>query len=575
MATIKKPKASLLRSLADAAMNWRSRLYEASRTFNGRRDLFVTFGYKRDLTLFDYRARFLRNEIANAIVKARPLASWGGGCELIEDEDPAIVTVFEQAVTDLDKRLKIWNRLKRADILAGIGHYAVLLIGAPGELASPLESVTSPDEIVYLTPYAEEDASIERYDVDPASPRFGLPEFYTISRTIMLSPTSKSTTAAGKRVHWTRAIHISDSLLDDNLSSEPRLACVWNRIDDVEKVAGGGSEAFFKRADKGRQFDIDPDLDIEQPEKDAMKTQMEEYEHDMRRNLLTRGMTITDLGSDVADFKSQVESLLSLIAIGSKIPQRVFMGSEQGKLAAKQDRASWDNQINERRRELCGPMMVRVLFDRLIELGALPEPALPYEVRWSALTTMDDEQRAGMAGQWAGLNGTTGKTIVTEDEIRERCLDLPPLDEVDEEAAAANKAPKAAPFVFSAAHDEQLLNILEAAIEKGQTDVVNQILGLEGNGNNQYISNNPTKGTKGTPKPVGEGEDKDIKGRPVKNGDKKAFSNPEAADAWSNDLRAKGWNVVQKNTTKGFFSSDVNTPNSFPRKAKIDGRVKE
>lgn len=432
-----------LKDLTQAAFSVRARLANvASKTFGSRRDLYKTLGYQRQLYPIDYRSRYMRNEIANRIVKARPLATWRGGCEVVEDLDPTKEneTAFEQAFVDLDNRLKIWDTFKRADILAGIGRYAVILLGGPGELDQPMESCSA-DDLAYLTPYSEEDATIERFEVDRHNPRYGKPVFYNIKRTQMSAANAVDSFGVGKRVHYSRIIHVADGLLDDQIYGEPRLQCIWNVLDDIEKVRGGGAEAFWRRADKGIQFDIDPTLDVDQPAKDKMATMIDEYEHDMRRYLMTRGMTIKELGSDVADFKSPVESLMSLVSVGCGIPQRVLMGSEQGKLAAKQDRANWDNQITDRQRDYAGPCIVRPFTDRLIELGTLPTPTTTgyYDVSWSSIITMDDEQKADIATDWSRLDA------VTRDELRERVLNLEPLGgELGNEILGSAKGPAAA-----------------------------------------------------------------------------------------------------------------------------------
>lgn len=412
-----------LGQLATTLVN-RSRFSNSSGyTFGGERNLYQVLGYSRQLFPSDYRSRFQRNEIANRIVKARPNGTWRSGAMIIEDDDPTKenTTDFEQAFIDLDNRLKLWDNLRKADILSGIGRYGILLIGAPGEMNTPLERVRLED-IAYLMPYAEEDATIQRFDIDPTSHRFGLPEMYTIRRTSMTNATSTNSLSISKPVHWTRVIHIADGLLDDNVYGEPRLQCVWNRLDDLEKVSGGGAEAFWRRADQGQQFDLDPTIDLTPEQVTAMQEEVDKYIHQGKRILRTRGMKINNLGSDVADLASQVTSLMSLISAGSGIPQRILMGSEQGKLAAKQDRISWDNQITDRQNDYAGPCVVRPFVDRLVLLGAVTIPADGYEVRFSSITTMDDEQRADMGGRWSKMGA------VTRNELRTRVLQLPELD---------------------------------------------------------------------------------------------------------------------------------------------------
>lgn len=450
----------------------------AGYTFAGARNLYKVLGYSRQLFPQDYRSRFRRNEVANRIVKARPNATWRGGAQIVEDDDPAKEnrTDFEQAFIDFDNRVKFWDNLRKADILAGLGRYGILLFGAPGEMNTPLEYGLRLEDIVYLNPYAEEDATIQRFDIDPHSPRFGLPEFYTIRRTATVNATSTNSMSISKLVHWSRCIHIADGLLDDQVYGEPRLECVWNRLDDLEKIAGGGAEAFWRRADQGTQFDLDPTIDLTPEQVTAMQEEVEKYIHQGKRILRTRGMSINNLGSDVADFASQITSLMSLISAGTGIPQRILMGSEQGKLAAKQDRVSWDNQITDRQNDYAGPCCVRPFVDRLAMFGAVTLPVDGYNVIFSSVSTMDDEQRAAMGTSYSKMNA------VTRNEVR-RVLRLPdiPGEKGDEILGGGGGAPSGfgapEPTVLSA-HDEALVKVLEAAITHNKTSVLEHFLGM-------------------------------------------------------------------------------------------------
>lgn len=412
-----------------SALNFRQRLREFFlRTYGGKRNVSKTLGYKEFLDVSDYRMRFARNEVANRVVKALPKATWKGGADIIEDEDPTTETPFEAAWSDLAERLNIWSKFLQADILAGIGHYSILLIGAPGNLDSPLTSA-KPEDIVYLQAFCEDDALIQEYEIDITSSRFGLPKYYMVNRTNMSSPTSINSAVVGRRVHWTRVLHIADGLLDDNVFGEPRLQCIWNRLDDLDKVAGGGAEAFWRRADAGTQFDLDPTLELDEPAKDKLKAQIESYEHEMKRYLTTRGVKVNQLGSDVADFQNSVNSIISLISAGTGIPQRVLMGSEQAKLASKMDRSNWDERVEDRRKDYAAPHVVRPFIMRMLSLGVLPHPVDDaYDIKWTIIKVLDDEQRAQVASQWANLNKDAGETVVLPNEIRTKVLGLVPIE---------------------------------------------------------------------------------------------------------------------------------------------------
>jgi uncharacterized protein len=396
-------------------------------TFEGERDLYKALGYKRDLAVADYRGRFERGGVAGRVVDAYPKATWRGGAELCEDEDPEIETEFEAAWEDLSKRLQIWPTLCRADILAGLGRYSVLLIGAPGEMETELPKLSGPEDVLYLSPYCEDEMTVQAIDTDTQSERFGQPTFYQLSRRSVLQ-----VGAVNRRVHWTRVIHVADGVLDDKLVGEPRLRRVWNDLDNLDKCVGSGSEAFWLRVHQGYFFKIDPTAKIEQGQIDDMKEQAEEFAHNLRRTMAMRGAEVSALGSDVSNFGNQVTSLMTLISGATGIPRRILEGSERGELASTQDKENWNVRVMDRRTDFAEPWIVRPLVDRLIDHGALPTP-VDYEVKWPAMEEMTETEKGAVAVQWAGLNKAAGGVVVTPAEIRDHVLRLEPL--TDEQIA--------------------------------------------------------------------------------------------------------------------------------------------
>lgn len=397
----------------------------AGMTFEGFRDLYEALGYQRVLKPIDYRARYLRNGIAARIVESLPMETWrGDGGELIEDEDPDVSTEFEKAWDDLSQKLNIWSAFMQLDILAGLGRYSVMLIGAPGDLSTPLTRQKGPEKLFYVTSFAEDDAPIESFDLNLESPRFGSPTFYQLKRVNAATGTKELI----KRVHWTRILHVADGKLDDNVFGIPRLERIWNNLDDLEKITGAGSEAFWLRAHQGYQFDLDKDMQLSPEGEKDLKAETDEFANGMRRMVRTRGVKLKTLGSDVADFSRPVDAILTLISGAVGIPKRILIGSERGQLASMQDRTNWHDRVNDRRVAFAGPYVVRPLVDRLIEYGFLPKPA-KYEVRWPQIQNLDEIEQATVAKEWAAINGAFGGNgiVVTADEIRDRILGLPAL----------------------------------------------------------------------------------------------------------------------------------------------------
>jgi len=394
----------------------------AGLTFKGARDLYNALGYTRTLTLKDYRDRFKRGGIAARIVEAFPDATWSGGAEIVEDEDPEISTALEDDFEDLDERLGVWEVFHRADILAGIGTFSVIVIGAAGKLDEELPMMGSQEDILYLSVYAPDEVTIQTWDIDPESERFGLPLTYQIQRKVNNVQTMQN---FSRMVHWTRIIHVADGVLEDTITGTPRLEKVWNDLDNLDKVVGGGSEAFWLRVHQGYHWDIDPNIKVDDAVKTKLEQEAEEFAHQMRRTMATRGMKFTTTGSDVANFDPPVKALMSLISGATKIPQRILLGSERGELASTQDRENWNDRVVARRGGYA-TNLVRDLVGRLMDYGALPE-AEEYDVRWPDIKVLTEGEQADVATKWAGLNKAADGPVVLPEEIRDRILGLDPL----------------------------------------------------------------------------------------------------------------------------------------------------
>lgn len=409
-------------------------------TFSGMRDLYEVLGYDRQITPTQYRDRYRRGGIAGRVIDTPCNATWRGGIELVEDEDPKVSTEFEKAVEELNKRLKIWSTLWRADKLAQQGEYAVILIGALGNFDEPLRK-GKPEQLLYLTPFSQEDAIVQEWDTDYQSPRFGLPTKYqlrryadSLERTIVTQSGRAPAFVSpelNKPVHWTRVHHIpAEGILDNEVFGPPALERIWNLLDDLDKVTGGGAEAFWLRANQGIQLDIDKDMTLNDTEKAALKEQADQYSNQIRRMLTTRGVDAKTLGSDVANFSNPADAILTQIAGAKAIPKRILTGSEMGELASSQDRDNWKDQVDGRQTQYADPYCVRPFFDRLIEYGYLPTPA-QYNTQWAHMQVLTETEKSEGAAKWASINQTNGTPVFLNAEIRDKWYGMPPLTDAE------------------------------------------------------------------------------------------------------------------------------------------------
>jgi hypothetical protein len=502
-----------IRSLASVILGRQQFMRMAGITFDGARDLYAVYGYDRVVTNKMYRDTYYRGGIAKRIVDAAPMATWRGGVRLQEEEDPEVKTDFEKAWIELEHKFHIWSILQRVDILAGLGAYAVLLIGAPGELSEELPSGKFKD-LLYFTPFAGGggpglhasggmtgagptssgyvDATIQDFESDAKSSRFGLPNFYQLRRLDVTSPDFQRPT------HHSRVIHIAEGLLDNSVYGVPALECVWNLVTNLETLIGAGVEAFFQRANQGLVLNLDKDVTLSADAQTKLVSEVEEYRNNISRVLKTRGMDVKTLGSDVANFAAPIDAIVTLIAGAKHIPKRILMGSEEGKLASGQDADNWATFVQDRRTAYAGPCIVRPLVDRLIEKGYLPEPK-EYSVIWPTVEDLTEIEKAQGAKEWASVNTAMGVPVYTASEIRQKWNRMPPLtpEQIKEATPPTPPAPggpqgggadglpppesggaRTAASASVTAATASLLATLDAAILAGDHEVIDSVLGV-------------------------------------------------------------------------------------------------
>lgn len=352
------------------------------------RDLYLTLGYPADIAIDDYRARFERQEIAQRVLEAPVEESWRLSPDIVEDAKAQNQTPFEEAWDALQRSLHIWTVIERADLLSGVGRFGVLFLGLND--GKPInQEATDADQLLYLQPYGEDRATVKTFVTDPKSPRFGLPEIYQINVNTNPSATSSST----KEIHWSRIIHLAEGVMEDEVYGRPRLKSVYNRLLDVEEIAGGSTEGFWRGAIPGLSLNADPDVDFSQT-KAQFEDEIKNYLHGLQRYLRLQGVEATQLAPQVADPTAHLEVQLMLISAGTRIPKRILVGSERGELASSQDEDNWSRYLDRRRERYLSPRVIRPFVDRLISFGVLKEA--DYQVDWPPLQNPSAEQQASV-----------------------------------------------------------------------------------------------------------------------------------------------------------------------------------
>ena len=395
-------------------------------TFGKDRDLYHSFGYRRDPKFDDYLSYYLRGGIAANVVEVLPKATWRHAPSIRSES-----TEFVDAVNELDDRLSLFSYMRRVDEISGIGQFGVIVLGTRDSniLAAP-EGLNGPDDLLYLSIYHQGSVEIETWVTDPTNRRYGLPESYEIDMngtTLANTDNRMSETAV---LPWERIIHVAENCIEDDVYGQPRLARCLNNLDDMVKVLGASAELYWQNVGGVWHADIDPDVQISAADMESFEDDILAARQGLNRILQTRGVDLKSIAGPPTDPRGIYEPLRQIISAAAGVPERVLFGSERGQLAGGQDQKEWQARIAARQEQHAEPHILRATLDRLIAVGVLPDEQ--YTVEWPPLDSPSTEDKAEVAAKFAAAIHKLAPEgapdlIMPPYEVREVILGLDPV----------------------------------------------------------------------------------------------------------------------------------------------------
>lgn len=367
------------------------------RLLNPGKDINYECGYPDKISQQQYKDMYDREGVGTRVVHLYPEECWAMPPEVFENET-SDKTEFEKIWDTVLKEKNLYHFLQRIDILSGVGHYGLLLMGISDgkELSEPVEGIDlktgkatgkNKYELLYLKPFDESVVEIKEKEKDVSSPRYGFPVMYGID----FEGDDKSNQR--KQVHWTRVLHIADNKFTSETLGTPRMKPVFNRLLDIRKIVAGSAEMFWKGGFPGYAFETQEGMADVELDTDALRDEFKEYSSGLQRYLALAGVNVKSLAPQVADPKGHLEMQIRFICITLGVPYRIFMGSEEAKLASAQDMKTWNKRVAKRQTEYVSPMVLRPFVDRLIAYGVLPEPK-EYFVEWPDLNVPSEKDEA-------------------------------------------------------------------------------------------------------------------------------------------------------------------------------------
>ncbi|WP_226040855.1 phage portal protein [Natrinema sp. DC36] len=428
----------------------------------GDEDYYEVFNWDKDPSVEDFFALALRNPYAYAVTFLPPSTTWRDPPKIDDKDDPrgdADQTEFESDVQDLIDDQNLWHYAKRADKLAGIGKFGVLVL--------EFDDVDDPDgfsktvdegaELTGLRPFSR--ASVDDVTVGgPGSGRWNEPTEYTLdfSDENEVEGAFEHQGPETLDVHWQRVIHIpSEELLDDELRGVERQRPVYNNLIDIEKTLGAAGQLVYRAAAWGIHINISDEFNLED-NGDDLREHLQRWQHGLENVLRTQGADdVKSLGGEDIDPQPVIDPNIEAISAQTGLPQSVLKGNESGERATTQDLKEWYGKIAERRNEFVEPQIVHAIIDRLLDIGSITEPqGGRYEVDWQPLAEMSESDQADIRKTRAEVLETwmqVAPGVLTPKQqlgfIEDGDLpsdlegsDLPDLDEADPEVEAQFEA---------------------------------------------------------------------------------------------------------------------------------------
>lgn len=370
-------------------MNWHSGL-------DGKRSrAWCEYGFKSDLSFLDYYGAYDRDGLGNAAIELRADKVFSSDPWIIEGDERAEsenYTATELEINRFAKRVKLWQAMKQAYVMALVGgcSYLILELKDGKRLSDkPKLSAKTLDTVDRIIPVWRNQIEVKDRTAD------GTITMYQYSE-----PQEDGYHPKHRDVHPDRLVTIGCPQL-----SRPMLKAGFNALVTIEKVIGGAGESFLKNASRQMNINYDKEVDLEQIARAYGLEDLGEYQEIMNElakdinsgvdiAMVTQGANVSAMTVAVSDPVPTFQTALQVFAASVKIPLKILIGNITGERASTEDMKQF-NATCQAFRETDVDTMIRALFDRLIALGlvALTE----YEVMWSDLTDGDTNEKADTA----------------------------------------------------------------------------------------------------------------------------------------------------------------------------------
>lgn len=415
---------------------------------NKRPDSWCSYGWPENLAFADYYRLFSRGGIAHGAVMRLVEKCWTDDPEVIEGDEESRAeapTAWEKQFKRIAKRVKLWERLREADMRRLVGNYSCVIMQIADNKAwdQPVDRVSDKQLKKLIPAWQGQIEPAEWYD-DPSAENFGEVKSW-LYQEIAVNDGAPNQTGRSVTIHPDRVLLIGD--IRDGI---PFLQAGFNASVNIQKILGGSGESFLKNASRqlGINFDKEVDLSGIARAHGVAVGELQEIFDEVTRGMnqgidqtvITQGATVTPLVANVPDPAAHFEASLQDFASSVRMPAKIIVGSQTGERASSGDLEDFNKRAQGRRvNELSSD--IETIVQHWTRLGMILE--VESSVIWSDLTESTLDMKLTNVTKMVDANQkmlASGEMVFSVDEMRsvagfEAVAAIEPLTEEIDDAA--------------------------------------------------------------------------------------------------------------------------------------------
>ncbi|WP_417285056.1 anti-CBASS protein Acb1 family protein [Comamonas sp.] len=318
------------------------------------------------------------------------------------------------------RSIRAWSKFKDLDRRNLVGRYAAVIyrVADSKTLDQPLERAT---KLVDLIPLSENQIKVTKWHADQDAENYGTPAMFQYRQ---ISPPGTETEGRPEKwadVHPSRVQILAEGAVGDFYDGVPLLRAGFNRLVDLDKIAGGSGESFLKNSARTIVFKYEAGATPQAiPGPDGVETKSVRAAHEEQARALNRstdaavvmqGGDATTLQTSISDPTGPWTTAANEFAASVRIPFTVLFGQQTGRLASDEDKSDFANRCSSRQEFELTPMLeefiTRMQAAGLIEAG-------DFEIEWPPVNAPTEENKADLLGKMTAAMQQAYQSGLTE-----------------------------------------------------------------------------------------------------------------------------------------------------------------